>query len=118
MEYVKRTVSTSFMVALVVAALFLGNCLTCPQVLMAIAAHHAPHGCCHRNQPASTGCHTQLLQQFVKTGSGTPAPALAVTVMVAAQPAVSPIMLPAATLAIPPAPTPPDLLALNASFRI
>ena len=106
------------MVALVVAALFLGNCLTCPQVLMAIAAHHAPHGCCHHGQPSETGCHTQLLQHFVKTASGTPAPAFAVTAMVAAQPAVSPITLPAATLAVLPAPTPPDLLALNASFRI
>lgn len=99
-----------------VAALFLGNCYSCPQVLMALAEHHAPHSCCHHHQPVQTGCQTQTLQHFVKTDAGTLAPSLAVTAMHA--PSAAAFVMPAALLSVRPAPTPPDLLALNASFRI
>ena len=78
-----RTVSNSMMAALVVAALFWGNCFSCPQVLLALKTHQPAHGCCHRTKQTSTGCNTQSLQHFVKADPATPAPALPVVASVA-----------------------------------
>ena len=116
-----KAVSSSFMTALVAVALFLGNCFTCPQVLMAMAAHHPAHGCCHHPQPAQTGCQTQLLQNFVKAESSSPAPGPEPAPAEAAV-AVSPFagLLPLADriAAAPLEPAPPDPLSLSSSFRV
>jgi hypothetical protein len=61
------------MVALVVIAMFWGNCLSCP-VMTAGSAH----SCCHKPQPASAKCHSQNLQHFVQAEMHTPAIALPV----------------------------------------
>ena len=74
------------MTALVVVALFWGNCFTCPQVLLALKSHQPAHGCCHKTKQTSSGCTTQVLQHFVKADPATHAPAVPVVAAVA-QPA-------------------------------
>jgi hypothetical protein len=67
-----RKFSISLTVALVLAAMLWGNCLSCPQMT-------APHSCCHKSQPASAACHTQGMQHFVKAEKTAPvAPSIAV----------------------------------------
>src|SRR5579872_7399679 len=81
MRFRMRTYSSSVMVALVVVALFWGNCFTCPQVLLALQTHQEPHGCCHKTRQPAGGCQTQVLGQFVKVDSGNavaPLPTVAV----------------------------------------
>ena len=56
-----RVISSSVRAALIILALFWGNCLTCPQALMA-----QTHRCCHKNKQSSPSCQTQVLRQFVK----------------------------------------------------
>jgi hypothetical protein len=69
-----RTVLNSVMAVVVVAALFLGNCFSCPQVLLA----QQKHGCCPHSKSAPSNCTTQVLQHFVKAEKGTVvAPAVA-----------------------------------------
>jgi len=76
-----RTVLTSVMAVVVVAALFLGNCFSCPQVLLA----QQKHGCCPHSKSAPSNCTTQVLQHFVKAEKGSVvAPAAAEIVPVAA----------------------------------
>jgi hypothetical protein len=114
-----RVISNSLMAALVVAALFLGNCFSCPQILAAMAAHTPAHGCCHHKsqQPAAnTECQSQALQHFVQSGTTT-APAPALMAVLAVPPAVM-IFEPAFQPAAAPAATPPDLISLHSSFRI
>jgi hypothetical protein len=74
------------MAALVVAALFWGNCFSCPQVLLALKTHQPAHGCCHRTKQTSSGCTAQSLQHFVKADPGTQVPAVPVVAR-AAEPA-------------------------------
>jgi len=72
------------MAVLVVAALLAGNCFSCPQMLLAMAAHQPAHGCCHRGNPhrQTAECQTQALRHFVKADVGSPAgPAMAVAVV-------------------------------------
>ena len=57
-----RAVFNSIMVALVVAALFWGTCLSCPQLLL---AQHK-HGCCPHSKTSASDCQTQVLKSFVK----------------------------------------------------
>ena len=57
-----RSVLTPVMAVVLVAALFLGNCFSCPQVLLA----QQKHGCCPHSKSAPSDCTTQVLQHFVK----------------------------------------------------
>jgi hypothetical protein len=116
-----KAVSSSFMTALVLIALFLGNCLTCPQ-LIASAAHHPAHGCCHHPQPVQAGCQTQALQHFVKGESSVrPLPETAAHGILAEAPVeTSPLpgLAPLRAENASPPPDPPDPLSLNSAFRI
>ncbi len=57
-----RAAFNSLMVALVVTALFWGNCFSCPQILLAAQKHH----CCPHGKTGSSECKTQGLRNFVK----------------------------------------------------
>jgi hypothetical protein len=110
-----RKFSSSIMAALVVVALFWGNCFTCPQLLAALQSHQPAHGCCHKNNPVSSDCQSQVLKHFVKAASNA---------LAADLPAVAQAVEPTATvlLAAPTAPaagpSPPDILSLQSSLRI
>jgi hypothetical protein len=67
-----RAVTSAAMAVLVVAALLAGNCLSCPQMLLAIASHQPAHGCCPhgKNQTPARDCTTQSLRHFVKADVG------------------------------------------------
>jgi hypothetical protein len=67
-----RTFSSSLMAILIIAALFWGNCYSCPQVLLA-----QQHRCCHQKNAPSVSCATQNLQHFVKAGPCPVAPPVA-----------------------------------------
>jgi len=110
-----RAFSNSVLAALIVAALFWGNCFSCPQLLLSFA-EKAPHGCCKRSAPVTRTCTTDVLKHFVKADP-----------VVVAVPAVAPaeeaafVPSPIAhnfsiTLEIPH--SPPDLLALTSLLRI
>src|ERR1051326_7160694 len=73
-----RALSNSIMAALVVAALFWGNCFSCPQVLLSLTSKQPAHGCCHRTKQPSKNCGTQVLRNFVKADPVVPAVALPV----------------------------------------
>ena len=105
------------MAALIVVALFWGNCLSCPQMLLAAAAHQPAHNCCHKTKSAGTSCQSQGLQLFLKAGPEVRTPAVAVVAALAPAIAVS---LPQGALVAPVEVehAPPDLLALNSSFRL
>ena len=105
------------MAALIVVALFWGNCLSCPQMLLMVAAHQPAHNCCHKTKSAGTTCQSQGLQHFLKTGPGVRTPAVAV---VAAATAITAAALPQGAMAAPVevVHAPPDLLALHSAFRI
>jgi len=98
------------MAVLVGAALFFGNCYSCPQALLALTAHH----CCHRTKAPKAGCETQSLQNFVRVNPDMPAPALPVVAMVSQ--AAAAVSCPAAAVGIDY--TPPDLFSLHSVFRI
>ena len=57
------------MALLIIAALFWGNCYSCPQILIA-----QQHQCCHHTQAPADTCVSQSLQHFVKADIGTIAP--------------------------------------------
>ncbi len=119
-----RKVSSSLLAALVVVALFWGNCLSCPQFLLAAKAAGSPHECCKRNhqppqppKPNKTKCETQGLKNFVQNERGQAA------IGVLALPNQTAGEIPAPLHPFEPAPaslvwSPPDLLALHSSFRI
>ena len=106
------------MAALIVVALFWGNCLSCPQMLLAATAHQPGHSCCHKTKTAGTSCQSQGLQHFLKAGPEVRTPAVAVVVAPVA-PAIG-VALPQGALAAPVEAehAPPDLLALHSAFRI
>ena len=108
------------MAALIVAALFWGNCLSCPQMLLAVAAHQPAHNCCHKTKSAGTGCQSQGLQHFLKAGPELQTPAVAVVAAVAAMAPAIAVSLPQGAMVAPVEVehAPPDLLALHSSFRI
>ena len=58
--------STTVMAALVIVALFWGNCFSCPQALLALQSH----GCCHPTKSAPSTCQSLGLKSFVKAESG------------------------------------------------
>ena len=110
-----RTVLNSIMAALVVVALFCGNCFSCPQLLAALQSHQPAHGCCHKTKSSASECQTQVLKSFVKAELSAPAPAVPAVVRfvepsAAASPEVSFVGTETHTL--------PDLLSLHSSFRI
>jgi hypothetical protein len=104
-----RAVFNSLMTALIVAALFWGNCFSCPQVLLASQKHN----CCPHGKSDPSGCKTQGLRSFVKAEKATPAAPAVVVAHVVAPP------LTTACLSAPPVvstvreSTPPDLLPLR-----
>jgi|SRR5579871_1127397 len=59
-----RVFSNSIMAVLIVAALFWGNCFSCPQMLAAQA-----HQCCHHTKTPKAACQQQNLKSFVKAGT-------------------------------------------------
>ena len=115
-----RAFSSSMMAALMVVALFLGNCLSCPQILLSLQSHQASHDCCKRGQkPAAKNCASQGLQHFVKAEAAAPAaiaPAAEAAVTVAALPV--PVWRSSPVAPFEPEHAPPDLLSLHSSFRI
>jgi hypothetical protein len=102
-----RTVSSSIMAALVIAALFWGNCYSCPQALLAAQIHK----CCHRTKAPAADCQLQNLQHFVKAATGDQA---APVVAQFANP-IAPVLLSQRDDSRPVTvqPTPPDLLSLR-----
>ena len=106
------------MAALIVVALFWGNCLSCPQMLLAAATHQPAHSCCHRTKSAGTSCQSQGLQHFLKAGPELRTPAVAV-VVAAVAPAIA-VSQPQGALVAPVevVHAPPDLLSLHSAFRI
>ncbi len=110
-----RTVYSSIMAALVVVALFWGNCFSCPQALLAQKANPPAHQCCHKTKSSAPSCGAQSLQHYVKADSGNHTPVLAV-VALEALPEISTFV----REAMPATPdyTPPDLFSLNSSYRI
>ncbi|HLK50294.1 MAG TPA: hypothetical protein VKT49_19260 [Bryobacteraceae bacterium] len=110
-----RAVSSSIMAALVVVALFWGNCFSCPEAVLAFATHQPAHQCCHKTKAAVPGCDTQNLGQFVKADAGTHVPAMPVR-------ALGTVLVPV-LLGDRPAPVlieypPPDLLSLLSVHRV
>ena len=110
-----RTVSSSIMAALVVIALFWGNCYSCPQAMLALADHQPAHQCCHHTKAPVT-CPSPTLHNFVKADSGPSQAPAAPVVAMAIQP-VTPAISSEFTF-VTAEYTPPDLLSLNSSFRI
>jgi hypothetical protein len=108
-----RAIPNTVMAALVVLALFWGNCFSCP---LALQAEKAAHGCCHHRKPttpSSDNCQTQVLKNFVKADpAAAPAPAPAVLAIIEPVPVDLLVSLdPAVDLS-------PDRLSLLASFRV
>jgi hypothetical protein len=111
-----RQVSHIAMATLIVAALFFGNCLSCPRMLLALVGQNPGHSCCHHPTP-KVDCHSQSLSHFVKAQTH-PAPALVASGVVrsigmAAMP-TPPVTAPWRAADSPP----PDLLSLHSLLRV
>jgi hypothetical protein len=104
-----RAVFNSLMSALVVVALFWGNCFSCPQILLAAQKHH----CCPHGKSDPSECKTQGLRNFVKADKATPTVPAPVATVTIAPPPTTPRL--STTLVVPASPeyTPPDLLPLR-----
>jgi hypothetical protein len=110
-----RAISSSIMAALVVVALFWGNCFSCPQALLALTSHQPAHQCCHKTKSAAPGCETQNLQQFVKADVSAHTPALPVVAFVSlAAPPDLPVTIAPAVVEY----SPPDSLFLQSILRV
>jgi len=104
------------MAALIVAALFCGNCLSCPQMWMAMAAHQPSHSCCH-HRTARIDCHSGQFSHFIQARVANAAPTIAPVCV--APPAV--VAVPAQRILEPRRPadaSPPDLLSLHSLLRV
>jgi len=102
-----RIFSSSVMAVLIIAALFWGNCFSCPQILLA-----EQHECCHHDKASTDSCQLQSLQNFVKAhdDSVTAPPAATGLAPAIESLSFSPLPeLPALTLATPG----PDLFSLR-----
>lgn len=104
-----RAVFNSLMAALIVVALFWGNCFSCPQILLAAQKHH----CCPHGKADPSECKTQGLRNFVKAEKAAPDALAPLATVAIAPPPVTPLL--GATLVVPTTPryTPPDLLPLR-----
>lgn len=109
-----RAVSSSIMAVLVVVALFWGNCYSCPQALLTLAAHQPAHRCCHPTK-APKDCPAPTLHNYVK--SATPHGPVLAPLAAVIQPE-TPVLLLRETAFTTAEYSPPDLLSLNSSFRI
>jgi len=104
-----RAFRNSLMVALVVMALFWGNCFSCPQILLAAQRHH----CCPHGKSGGNDCQTQGLRNYVKAEQiAHIAPAIVVSHAAVFVFAPERLNTTPATSA-PPEYTPPDLLPLR-----
>ena len=103
-----RAAFNSLMVALVVTALFWGNCFSCPQILLAAQKHH----CCPHGKADPTECKTQGLRNFVKAEQPPQIAPPAVVAAIRPQMAALALSVPA-TVPVPAIYTPPDLLPLR-----
>lgn len=114
-----RTISSTFMAALMVAALFWGNCLSCPQMLLSLTTHQPAHSCCHKTKSPPTNCSTQDLRNFAKADAAGAAAPTAPIVADVVEPA-APVLLGRewAAAPLPAEHAPPDLLSLHSAFRI
>jgi hypothetical protein len=108
-----RKLSSTAMAAMVIAALFWGNCFSCPQLLLASTTQN--HGCCHHPKPVKTECQSQGLKHFVKADAGAQVPMVATTATVEVAAAD---FAPGQAVPVAAEYSPPDLLALHSSFRI
>ena len=108
-----RAVSNALVAMLIVAALFWGNCFSCPQVLQALQSKQAAHGCCHGTKHGSTHCQTEVLRHFVKAESADRA--VPANAFVRAVLPVAPALTadPGCVVAVPAGPAPPDLAQLS-----
>src|SRR5690348_15507347 len=110
-----RTFSNSVLAALIVAALFWGNCFSCPQLLLSLA-QKAPHGCCKRSAPVKQTCTTSVLKNFVKADPVAVAAPLAspewVAAFVSDTPGHAIVLVPREQH------SPPDLIELTSQIRI
>jgi hypothetical protein len=108
-----RTFSTSLMVLLVVAALFFGNCFSCPRMLLAWQSQQPLHNCCPSSQPVSASCQSQDMQHFVKADNGAQPPMVPVAAELIESPAL--IVLPNApfTVPVPAEHAPPGIVSLR-----
>src|SRR5580765_2687780 len=103
-----RAAFNSLMVALVVTALFWGNCFSCPQLLLAAQKHH----CCPHGKTDPTECKTQGLRTFVKAEQ--PAQLAPPAVVAALRPRLPAMPLsPPAAVPAPVIYTPPNMLPLR-----
>jgi hypothetical protein len=102
-------VSTTMMAALVIVALFWGNCFSCPQTLLALQSH----GCCHPAKPTPSTCQSQGLKSFEKAESGVQVdPGPVVAAIVEPVLAVSLFTMHVAVIS-PTEHTPPEILSLR-----
>jgi hypothetical protein len=104
-----RAVFNSLMAALVVMALFWGNCFSCPQVLLAAQKH----GCCPHGKSDPKECKTQGLRNFVKAD---PVVKVVPVVIEDEIPAVAFAQISLTAIRLAPTPdnsSPPDLLPLR-----
>jgi hypothetical protein len=112
-----RAFSSSAMAVLIIAALFWGNCLSCPQVLQSLMQSGPAHGCCHHSKKSSQDCSMQSLRNFVKADPAThDVPAASLPELAFELPVSRPSA--PASAPVPAVHAPPDLLSLHASFRI
>lgn len=103
-----RILLNSVMAALVIAALFWGNCFSCPHT------YQPAHRCCHHGKPATEKCSTQGLRHFVqaeRSQQAAPAPA-AVNVVAMPHPVTRTQALPYSS-SVPLLHAPPDPLSLR-----
>lgn len=104
-----KRVSISLVVALAVAALLCGNCLSCPEMATA-------HSCCHKPQPASVKCHMENMRQFVKADG--PAPQPRMTAELAEAPAADALRPQRLDAALPDLDAPPGSPGIPTRLRI
>jgi hypothetical protein len=105
------------MAALVIAALFFGNCFSCPQILLA-ATQQGDHSCCHRTKSVSQDCQTQGLRQYIKADPGAPAAVQPIVAEVVSAVPDAPAPEEFFVSSVRPDRTPPDLLAVLSVFRV
>jgi hypothetical protein len=115
-----RALYSSIMTALVVVALFWGNCLSCPQVLLSLRKHPSNHDCCKKKGQQSTQtCSSRGLQHFVKADPAVSSQATPAAELPLEAPADDslPEVLTDCTQAVQ-SHAPPDPLTLHGSFRV